>query len=77
VPVEVVDTVGAGDSFSGGLLAGLADRGIASPAALRAALSDASVITAALAEAVLVSAMTCEAAGADPPTRAEFDARRA
>jgi fructokinase len=77
VPVEVVDTVGAGDSFSGGLLAGLADRGIASPAALRAALSDASVITAALSEAVLVSAMTCEAAGADPPTRAEFDARRA
>lgn len=77
VPVTVVDTVGAGDSFSGGLLAGLADRGIASPETLREALSEASVLTEALAEAVLVSAMTCEAAGADPPTRAEVEARRA
>jgi fructokinase len=76
VPVEVVDTVGAGDSFSGGLLAALAGRGIAAPTALRAAGGSA-VIAEALAEAVLVSAMTCEAPGADPPTRAAFDARRA
>jgi fructokinase len=74
--IVLADTVGAGDSFSGGLLAALADGGIASPAALRAARADPSVVDAALAQAVLVSAMTCEAPGADPPTRAAVDARR-
>jgi fructokinase len=32
---------------------------------------------AALDEAILVAALTCERAGADPPTAAEVDAARA
>lgn len=71
--VTVADTVGAGDSFAGGLLAALADDGICSPAALRSAAADR--IGAALTQAIVVSAITCERAGADPPTRAELDER--
>lgn len=53
--VEVVDTVGAGDSFTGGLLSVLD-------------LDDlAGSLEAALARAVEVSAVTCSRAGADPP----------
>lgn len=74
VPVTVADTVGAGDAFAGGLLAALADDGLATPAALVGAPSER--IAAAVRQAVLVSAMTCERPGADPPTRAELDARR-
>lgn len=76
VEIRLADTVGAGDSFSGGLLAALADRDIATPDALRAALADPPLVADVLAQAVLVSAMTCEAPGADPPTRDELDARR-
>lgn len=76
VEITLADTVGAGDSFSGGLLAALADRGVASPDSLRAALTSGPAVEDALAEAVLVSAMTCEAPGADPPTRAEVVARQ-
>lgn len=76
IAIRLADTVGAGDSFCGGLLAALADREVASPGALRTALADPSIIDEALSYAVLVSAMTCEAPGADPPTRAEVDARR-
>ncbi len=73
--IAVADTVGAGDSFAGGLLAGLASGGVSSPGALADAIAGGSVIHAALAQAVLVSAMTCERAGADPPTRTELDQR--
>lgn len=67
--VQVVDTVGAGDAFSSGLLAGLADRNIVS----RDALEGASVedIAATLRFAVAVSALTCTRAGSDPPSRDE------
>jgi fructokinase len=71
-PVQVVDTVGAGDSFSGGLLAGLGERGVTSRAAL-AALSAAD-LAATLRFAAAVAALTCTRAGADPPRRAEVDA---
>ncbi len=73
--ISVADTVGAGDSFAGGLLSAFAAAGVSTPDALRAA--GAEVVDAALAEAVLVSAMTCERSGANPPLRAELDARRA
>jgi fructokinase len=57
--VEVVDTVGAGDSFTGGLLSVLD-------------LDDlAGSLPAALERAVEVSAITCSRAGADPPWSAE------
>lgn len=74
----VVDTVGAGDAFTGALLAAITDRGIATPDAIRAAVAGrADDLHAAMAQAVLVAAMTCERAGADPPTRREVEARTA
>jgi fructokinase len=68
-PIDLVDTVGAGDSFMGSLLAGLENGGAATPRAL-AQLEDAD-ISAALAFAVHVSAITCSRAGADPPWKYE------
>jgi fructokinase len=64
-PVEVVDTIGAGDAFSAGLLSGLVRRGVESPEEL-AALSTPELADV-VDEAVLVSSLTCERAGADPP----------
>lgn len=71
--VQVVDTVGAGDAFTAGLLDGLARAdllGAARRAALAAAGGD--VLAPILAEAVAVAALTCGRPGADPPTRAEL-----
>lgn len=73
-PVVVADTVGAGDSFAGGLLAALAHDALIDPGQLATATPDR--IGSALERAVHVSALTCERPGADPPTRAEVDARR-
>ena len=72
IPVAVVDTVGAGDAFTAGLLAFLAERG-----ALQvgfSALLDRAALHDALRFATRVAAMTCARAGADPPWRAELDA---
>ncbi len=71
-PVRLVDTIGAGDAFTSGLLSALATAGVQDGEAL--ATAD---LGAALDEAILVAALTCERAGADPPTAAEVDARRA
>jgi fructokinase len=70
--VRVVDTVGAGDSFSGGLLAELARRGVTNRAALEAL--PAADLAATLRFAAAVSAVTCTRAGADPPRRAAVEA---
>jgi fructokinase len=67
-PVEVVDTVGAGDAFTAGLLGALADRDALAPDAL--ARAD---LAAVLDRAGLVAALTCARPGADPPTRAEVE----
>lgn len=69
-PVQVVDTVGAGDSFMAALIAGLDARG----ARTRAALS---ALTAADAEALLqgaarAAAITCGRRGADLPRKADL-----
>lgn len=71
--VDVVDTVGAGDTFMGALLDALADRGVtgADGAARLRALSDAALATAARAAAAAAS-VTVSRAGANPPTRAEL-----
>jgi len=68
--VEVADTVGAGDSAMGGLLAALADR----KALNRQALEDLgeSELAAILDFALATAAITCSRVGADPPTRAEL-----
>jgi fructokinase len=63
--VKVVDTIGAGDSFTAGLLAALVRRGLDAPEDV-AAMSDAA-LAETVDEAVLVSSVTCERAGADPP----------
>jgi fructokinase len=63
--VSLVDTIGAGDAFTAGMLNGLVRRGMHAPASV-AELSDAS-LGEVLEEAVLISSVTCERAGADPP----------
>jgi fructokinase len=68
-PVQLVDTVGAGDSFMGALLAGLVRCDVATPAAL--ATIDDATIGAVLRFASSVAAITCSRAGADPPWRDE------
>jgi fructokinase len=68
-PVEVVDTVGAGDSFGGGFLAWWAEHGLA-----RADLADLGRLRAAVTAGAQVAAVTCSRAGAEPPWRHELDA---
>ena len=72
VPVTVVDTVGAGDSFGAALLAALVERDALDPRARRSL--DDSLLEDALEYAVTASAITCTRLGAVPPSRAEIDA---
>jgi fructokinase len=69
--VDVVDTIGAGDAFGGGLLAwwGMHDLG-------RDDLGDVDAVLEATRFACLVAALTCARAGASPPTLAEVEAAR-
>ena len=75
VPVQVVDTIGAGDSFTGALLDGLASLGAVGPAARDRV---GSVTRDELAElgrwAVRAAAITVTRPGADPPDRATLRA---
>ena len=76
--IVVADTVGAGDSFAGGLLSALDAAGLSHPEQLRAAADRRDeTLAMALQTAVTVSAITCERPGADPPTAAELAARSA
>lgn len=73
VPVTVIDTVGAGDTFAAALLAGLHGRellGAHARGALRAI--SAETLDAVLDEAARAAAITCSRRGADPPTAAEL-----
>ena len=69
-PVEVVDTVGAGDSFDAGFLAGLQEAGCLDKTALRNA--DAQTLRASLQLATQVAAITVSRAGANPPWKHEL-----
>ncbi len=74
IPIDLVDTVGAGDSFTSGLLDGLrrADLiGVARHDAL-AAIDEATLLEV-VDEAARVAAITCSRPGADPPTLAQLD----
>ena len=64
--VAVVDTVGAGDAFTAGLLAGLHDRGRLADRGTLAA-TDAHQLAEVLGFAARVAAVTCMRSGADPP----------
>jgi fructokinase len=77
VPIDLVDTVGAGDSFTSGLLDGL-HRADLIGGARRDALAtiDEATLGSVVDAAALIAAITCSKPGADPPTRAEVDAAR-
>lgn len=67
--VEVVDTVGAGDAFTGGLLFRLATLGVTSREALETI--DRSGLEEALRFALVAASLTCTRSGADPPNKEE------
>ncbi len=70
--IAVVDTVGAGDTFSGGTIAKLLELGLESKAALETASNE--VLLEVLRFAATAAAINCTRAGCDPPTRAEVSA---
>ena len=69
-PVEVVDTVGAGDTFNAGVLAALSDMDLLSKEAVAAITSDQ--LTQALTKGAQVAAVTVSRAGANPPWAEEL-----
>lgn len=64
-PVDVIDTIGAGDTFTAGLISWLADHSFTIPDALRSLTS--SQLKAALDAAIALASDTCTRPGADPP----------
>lgn len=72
--VDVADTVGAGDSFTSGLLCALLDAGLLGHAAARdrLTLATAAEVEAAVTRGVAASAITVSRPGADPPSRADL-----
>jgi fructokinase len=69
-PVDVVDTVGAGDAFGGAFLSWWIAHGLST-----AALDDLDALSSAANFAIEVAARTCERPGADPPRIAELPER--
>ncbi|WP_242493843.1 PfkB family carbohydrate kinase [Sanguibacter massiliensis] len=74
VPVEIADTVGAGDAFTGTLIDGLWSHDLLG-APRRAALLaiEPDLLRDVVARAVKAAAITTSRAGANPPRRAELD----
>jgi fructokinase len=70
--VEVVDTIGAGDSFQAALLFALRTIGRIEAASLAQANSDE--LRRALSFASICAAFTCGRAGADPPRQSDVGA---
>jgi fructokinase len=73
IPVAVVDTVGAGDSFGAAFIAALVDEAAFGPLATR--ISDEGVLERAASYAVVASAIACTRRGAAPPSRDEIEAQ--
>lgn len=72
VPVQVIDTVGAGDTFQAALLTWLAEHDVLTRASL--ATLDGEPLREALQFAASAAAITCSRRGADLPRRAELSA---
>ena len=70
--VAVADTVGAGDSFTAGLIDALIRRDRHTPGELARCPQDE--LSGALDEAILVASVNCERQGNDPPTAADVAA---
>lgn len=68
--IEVADTVGAGDTFSGAMLAAFASHGVTTPGELRRL--DSNWWRTALTYAVEAAGIACSRLGADPPWRHEL-----
>ena len=68
--MDVVDTVGAGDAFTSGLLARLSGDGLLSMTGL-ASITEPQ-LTDAMAHANRVAALTCTVVGASPPSEDEL-----
>ncbi|NMM22036.1 MAG: carbohydrate kinase [Phycicoccus sp.] len=77
--VEVVDTVGAGDSFMAGLLSGLLEAELLGGVEARERLRSASLadVLPAVERALACAAITVSRAGANPPRQAELKERDA
>jgi len=73
VVVDVVDTVGAGDTFQAALLARLDELGALTPAGVRG--MGAATLLDAMRFAAQAAAITCSRRGADLPRRAELGVR--
>jgi fructokinase len=67
-PVEVVDTVGAGDAFGGAFLTAWVARGLG-----RDDLGDGPAVRDAVMAAIQVASFTCMRQGADPPHLSELE----
>ncbi|GLW66915.1 ribokinase [Actinomadura rubrobrunea] len=73
LPVDVVDTVGAGDAFTAGMLDWLANADLlGGDRRARLARLDRTSLRDMLRAAATVAAITCTRQGAEPPTRAEI-----
>ncbi len=72
VRVDVVDTIGAGDTVNAALLHGLSARGLLSAEAV--ARLDGDAWTELLGLAARAAALTCSRAGAEPPYASELHA---
>ena len=70
--VDVIDTVGAGDTFHAALLVALDEQQLLHPDAIGQASLEA--IARALHFAITASSITCSRRGADLPTRADVEA---
>ena len=70
VPVQVVDTIGAGDAFGAASLAWLYDRDLLDPA-LSLSTED---LESPLQFCCMAAALTCTRPGAEPPWRSELQA---
>lgn len=73
-PVDVVDTIGAGDSFGGAFLQWWLDHHGTGQGAIDA-LTSLDSVAEAVDAAAEVAGHTCQRAGAEPPVRAELSPR--